>query len=177
MLEVVGDPGSSPSVLRESVHTSPKADDQAVPELLAPSAPLQHLLSVQENDRKDDAVPNEGRTHDEMSRTLSRVISATVALASNSTKDHLHPSRDRHNASKNSMRLHLVWPDLSQEALLQVQPQVDAQHDLHNKHEHQPVRKCSVDIVRKLPALMEVAQEVSHYCNRCSENLRRNVPS
>lgn len=106
----------------ESVHASPSTDDQAVPELLAPSASFQKLLSVQENDRKHDAIPNKRRAHDEVRSTLSDVVSAAISLARNTAKDNLNPSRDRNNASQNAMRFHLVWSNLSQESPLQVQP-------------------------------------------------------
>ena len=83
MLQIVRNPWTSPSVFGESIHTSPSTYDQAVPELLAPSASLQKLLSVQENDRKHDAVRNERRTHNEVRSALTDMISTTEALARN----------------------------------------------------------------------------------------------
>lgn len=177
VLQVVCNPWASPSVFSESVDASPKTDHQAVPELLASAAPLQKLLAVQEHDREHDAVPYERRAHDEMRSALPNMISTAESLACDSTKDHLYPSSHWHDTSQNSVRLHLVWPDLSQETPLQMQSQVHAQDDLRDEHEHQPISEASVSRICELPALVKMSQEVSQHCDRGSKDLCRDVPS
>lgn len=66
VLQVVMNPWTPPSMLRESVDTSPGGNDYGIEELLAPSSSSDPHLSHEQKDRKDDSVRNKRASHDKV---------------------------------------------------------------------------------------------------------------
>lgn len=79
VLPVIPDPFGSPSVLSEGVDTTPCSNNGAVEELLAAASPTEPNLTNEQHDGKEDAVCDEGTAHDEVSGTLSQVITLAKA--------------------------------------------------------------------------------------------------
>nr|POE56576.1 hypothetical protein CFP56_33548 [Quercus suber] len=177
VLQIIVHPRIAPPVLGERVDAAPDADDQAVPELLATAGPREECLSVQKQERQDNPVPDERRAHDEMRRALSRVLTLTEALSGDTAKQHLHPRRHRKHAAQNPMAAYQPRPYLANEPSLQMQPQIYSSDHLCDEHDHQPVRELRMYILSKLSSFVQVAQEISHYRERCRHDLRGDMPS
>ncbi len=53
-------------MLRKGIYASPRRNNQGIEELLGTSGAFQPALTDEKENGKDDAVANEGATHDEM---------------------------------------------------------------------------------------------------------------
>lgn len=58
------------------------------------ACPPDPCLTDQEQDCHDDAVADECATHDEVSQTLTQVITTTISHGDNPTEQHLYPGDD-----------------------------------------------------------------------------------
>ena len=96
MLYVVLHPSLAPSVLCECIHTAPSRDYNGVKEFLTSSSPLQPQLPNKQEYRKDNAVSNECRSHDEVRQTLPHMVSSAETQCSNPPKQHLYPAEHWH---------------------------------------------------------------------------------
>ena len=168
VLDVVCDPRSSPSVFSKGVDTTPRSNECRVEELLRSSSSLQPGLSDKHDDSQKDAVANESASHNEMGKTLTKVVISTISKRSDSTKQHLYPGDDRHGLANNSVAMNCDLSDLPMESLCDMEFQVYSEDDLYDEHDHQDVREGGVDILRKCSSLMKMPQEVCHHCNSCS---------
>ena len=164
-------------MLREGVHASPQSNDQAVPELLTSPCSRKERLAIQQKESHDDAISNERRSHDEVGQTLAKMISLTEALRSDPAEQELHPSEDRQQTSQYGMGFHQSLSDRSQEAPLNVQPEIYSQHDLSSQDEHEQVRELGMSIWTKLSTLMHVSHEVAYHSDCGRSYLRRYMPS
>ena len=93
------------------------------------------------------------------------------------TEEHLHPSHSWHKLSHDSVSNHSYLSNLTMEAFRNVELQVDAEDDLNNQHQHQPIREASMGILRECSPLMQMSEEVCRHRNRRSHNLYRYMPS
>ena len=66
VLQVVCDPGSTPTMLGEGIDAAPCCNDHRVKKLLAASRPPEPHLADQKQYGKENAVGNEGAAHDEV---------------------------------------------------------------------------------------------------------------
>lgn len=71
MLNIIGNPSSSPTVFREGVDATPSCNDQRVEELLRSPCALQPSLAHEHDNREEYSVRDECATHDEVCETLS----------------------------------------------------------------------------------------------------------
>ncbi len=178
VLPVVLDPRSAPSVLRKGVDTSPGSDDNAVEELLAPAGSLQPHLADDQQDREEDAVRDEGAAHDEMGRALADVFALAEAERRDATEQHLRPREHGEDLSVNAVEEADGRTDLAVEALLQVQPEIDAQHDLGKHDEEERGPELGVDVgVDEFAAAVHVAEDISEDGDGGCQNLDGNMPS
>jgi hypothetical protein len=139
MLKVIMHPSGTPTVLRESVDTPPSGNNQRIKELLTATRLPQPELTNKQEDSQANTVPNESTTHNEMSQTLTEMITPTEAQRGNTTKEHLRPADNRHDLANNTMCQHEDPPNPTLSRFLKVQLQISAQNDLHDQHEHQPI--------------------------------------
>ena len=58
-----------------------------------------------------------------------------------------------------------------------MQPQVNAEYDLDDEHEHQEWCKRGVNIMGKLATTVGMAQKVTNYRENDAEDLERYMPS
>ena len=164
-------------MLCEGIDATPRSDKGRVEELLGSPGLPQPDLPSEHDDHEDDAVCDEGASHDEMCQTLTKVILMAVAQRSDPTKEHLYPSYHRHGLSDDAVSVDRHPPDLPMEPLFEMEFEVYAEDDLHDQHNHQDVRKRSVDILRKCSSLVHVSQKVSNRRNHRPEDLQRYMPS
>lgn len=61
------------------------------------------MLSNKHHDSKDDTIANEGTSHDEMSSTLTEMITSAEAERSDSPKEHLYPRSHREDLSEDAV--------------------------------------------------------------------------
>lgn len=95
MLQVILNPGPSPAVFSESIHTSPCSNQKAVEELLASACTAEPELASKKYNGKDDSVSYECAAHYKMSEALAQVIISTKSQSRDASKKHLHPAHDR----------------------------------------------------------------------------------
>lgn len=112
-----------------------------------------------------------------MRQTLAEVVILTEAQSGNPTEEHLRPADHRHDLAQHTVGQHKDPPDATLATLLQVQLQIDPQHDLGNQQEHQPVRKRSVSIRPELTALVRMAEEIGQDGDNGSDDLEGDVPA
>ena len=177
VLEIVVDPRAAPAVLSKGVDTAPGCNNQGVEELLAAAGTAQPELAHQQQDGQADSVGDERTAHDEVGQTLSHVISLAEAQGCNTTKEHLRPTDQRHNLAQDAMGQHEDPPDPGLSGLDQVQLQVEAQGNLDDQKQHQPVCEGVVNIRSELAALVGVAEEVADDSDDGSDGLERDVPA
>ena len=78
VLDIIPNPSTSPPMLSESVHTTPCGNEERVEEFLRSSRPLQPRLTNEHDNRKDDAVSDEGTSHNKMGKALSQMVIPAV---------------------------------------------------------------------------------------------------
>lgn len=177
VLQVIFNPCSSPAMLRESVYTTPNRNDQRVEKFLAPAGPAQPILTDDENDGKQDAVGDEGTSHDKVGEALSEVVPAAEAHSSDTAKQHLGPANHGHHFADQPVRENEKPTNLPMDSFGQMQLEIRAQHDLHHKHEHEGVCKRGMDVLGKPTALVGVAKEERKHGDDRSDNLEGDMPS
>ena len=98
-------------------------------------------MSDEHDDREQDTVSNERATHDEVGKTLAKMIISTVSQSSDSSKEHLYPCYDWHRLPNYSVTVYCDLSNLSMETLCDVELQVYSENDLDDEHDHENVRK------------------------------------
>ncbi len=164
-------------MLRESVDTTPRRNDQRIEELLAAAGAAQPVLADEKENGKQDTVSDEGAAHDEMGQALSEMVVATKTQRSDAPKKHLHPAQHRHCLAEDTMQNDENPANPSMNSPLYMQFKVDAYHNLCGQEEHQGIRERSVDIFRELAAFMRMTEKVCDDSNSGPDDLNRYVPS
>jgi hypothetical protein len=180
MLPIVLNPRSAPSMLSEGIDTAPRRDGRAVEELLRSARPPQPNLPHEQDDRKQDAVPNEGAAHDEVRRTLPDMVARCLAEAqcSDAAEKHLRPADDREDLAVDAMDHARDRSDAAIDAALEMQSQVDSEEDLDAEQEVDPVRECGMDVGwNEFAAAMGMAQDEAKDREERSNDLNGDVPS
>jgi hypothetical protein len=91
-------------MLRKRIDTTPGSDDQGIEKFLTPAGAAQPILSNEEEDGKQDTVRDEGAAHNEVGQALSEMVITAEAQRSNTSKEHLHPTDNRHRLSENAVQ-------------------------------------------------------------------------
>ncbi len=104
VLPVILDPGSTPTMLGESIDTAPGGNDNAVEELLAAAGAAKPELTNKQQNGEQHAVGNEGAAHDEVCETLSQMIALAETKRRNATEQHLYPRHERERLPVDAMR-------------------------------------------------------------------------
>jgi hypothetical protein len=177
MLDIIRDPRAAPSVLGKRVHAAPSCNDQAIEEFLGPPSALQPGLPDQKHDGHDDAVADEGGTHDEMCETLAQMVVTAVSKCCDSSKEHLYPGDDRHGFTNHAMAEYSNAANEYVDSLGEVKLQVDAESDLHGKEEHEPVCEFGMYVRGELAAFVGVSEKVGYDCYYCADDLHGDVPA
>lgn len=177
MLDIIADPCTSPSVLRERIDAAPSSDQSRIEEFLGPACSLQPPLSDKQDEREKDTITDKRTSHDEMRKTLTKMVIAAVSQCSDSTKQHLYPSNDWHSLSDDSVSVNSHLTNLTLETLCDMELKVDTKYYLNGKHKHQDVGEFRVYIRRKDSSAVHMSQEVCCDCYYRSEDLCRYVPS
>lgn len=175
VLQVVVDPGAAPAMLGKGVDAAPGGNDQAVEELLAAVGASEPDLADEQQDGQDDAVGDEAAAHDEMGQALAGVVAAAEAQRDDAAEQHLHPGGDRQGLAQHAVGRDQQLPDVAEESALDVQPEVDAQADLDDQGQHQPVGERGVHVVGELATLVGVAEEVADDGKGSGDNLAGDV--
>lgn len=84
-------------MLGEGVDAAPSSNDDAVEEFLGAAGAAQPQLTDQKGQGHENAVCDEGATHDEVCETLAQMVALTETLGSDATKQQLDP--DNHGES------------------------------------------------------------------------------
>lgn len=126
-------------MLGKGIDTTPDGDNGRVEEFLASASPSQPELSHKQQDSHHNSIRNERTSHDEMRKTLAKMIVATEPIRRNPTKQYLRPADERHRFSDHTVRKDKVPTDPALETLFEVKFQVHAERDLDDQHEHQNV--------------------------------------
>jgi hypothetical protein len=71
-----------------------------------------------------------------------------------SSKQHLYPGHHGHGLSNNSVSIYGDLPDLPMKPFCDVELQIYPENDLYSQHQHEPIGKRSVNILRKDSALV-----------------------
>lgn len=177
MLQVIGNPRSTPAVLCERVDAAPDGNDERVEELLASSCFAQPELTHQEQNGQHDTIGDESASHDEVRQALTQMVATTESERRQPSKNHLYPADHRHHLSDNSMEQHGIRSDFVLIGLLQVQLQVDAETDLDDEHQHQRRSERGVDILGELATFVRMAEEVAQDGEYSAEHLYWDVKS
>lgn len=74
VLPVVLDPGGTPAMLGEGIDAAPGGDDDRVEKLLRAASPFDPELTNKHEDGQQNAIGDEGTTHDEVSQTLAEML-------------------------------------------------------------------------------------------------------
>jgi hypothetical protein len=114
-------------MLRESINTPPRRNDNRVKEFLASSRPLQPQLPDKQQHRQHNPIPNKCTPHNEMRQALPQMIVSTEPQCRDPAKQHLHPRGHRQRFPKDTVRRYEVGAYASENAALEVQAQVDAE--------------------------------------------------
>lgn len=120
MLKVVVNPRVSPSVLGKGVDTAPGGNDNRIKEFLAPACSPQPHLSNQKQDQENDAVCDEGTTHDEVSQALSGMIGPAETQGCDASEKELNPCYDWQSLADHSVHLYYHFANLSVDAFLEM---------------------------------------------------------
>jgi hypothetical protein len=75
------------------------------------------------------------------------------------------------------MAMHGDLPDLSMEALCDVELEVYAEYNLDRKHNHENIGEGGVYVLREGSPFMQMSQEVCQHCNRSPYHLYWYVKS
>lgn len=177
MLQIIMNPGTTPAVLGKGVDTAPGGDDERVKELLAATRAAQPVLTNQQKNSETNPVSDKRTAHDKVCQTLAEVVTLTEAHGRNAAKEHLRPTDDGHDLADNPVSQHKDPADSTLSGLLEVQLEIEAQHDLRDQQEHQPVRERGVGILAELAALVGVAEEVGQDGDDGSDDLEGDVPA
>ena len=175
MLQIVLDPRSTPPVLGERVYASPRGDEQAVKELLAPPCPPQPRLPNQQQNRQDNPIPNERTPHDKVRQALSQMIPSTEPKRRDAAKQHLHPAQHGHELTHDAMHVHHEVSNPRVDTLFEVQFQVNAHDDLRGEHHHEGDGEGAVDVGGELAPFVRVAEEVAEDGEGDAEGLEGDV--
>ena len=163
-------------MLSERVDATPCGDDQAVEEFLASSCPFQPQLTDQQQNDENDAVCDEGASHNEVSQTLAGMVSSAEAKRCDASEKELDPSHDWQCLTDNTVCLDHNPPDLSVDALVEVELQVHAHGNLSDQHEHYIRGELGMNVLGELSAFILVAEKVAYNGEEGAGGLNRNVP-
>jgi hypothetical protein len=86
MLKIILDPRLSPAMFGKGVDASPSRNDDGVEEFHGTANSAKPELSGKKDNRVDDTVRDEGRSHDEVRRTLSQVVVMAKTEGGNTSK-------------------------------------------------------------------------------------------
>ena len=175
VLQVIVDPGTAPAVLGKGIDAAPCGDDERVEEFLTAACAFKPGLTDKKEDGEQNAVGDEGGTHDEVSGALARVVAPAEAEGGDASEQHLHPGCDGNGLANDTVGRHQPAADLAQEAALDVEAEVDAQSDLDNKAEHQPVCELGMGVGSELAAFVSVTEEVADDGEDGADDLDGNV--
>lgn len=105
------------------------------------------------------------------------MVVAAETQCSNSSKQHLYPGDNWHGLPDDSVSNNCDLSNLAMKTFRDVELEIDTEDDLNDEHQHQPVCKDGVYVVREFPPFMQVSHEICRHRNSCSDDLSRYVPS
>ena len=160
VLQIIVNPWSAPAMLGKGIDTAPCGDDERIEEFLTPAGSPQPVLADKKKNGQADTIRDECAAHDEVRQTLAHVITLAEAERGNTTEEHLRPADNGHDLADDAVRQNEDPSNSSLSGLFKVQFQVEAQDDLRDQEQHQPIRERGVCIFAKLSTLVSVAEEV-----------------
>lgn len=162
VLPVVLDPGGAPSVLGEGVDAAPGGNDDAVEELLGATGATQPQLADQQGQGHEDTVGDESAAHDEVGQALAEVVALAETLGGDATEQQLDPGDDGENLAADAVYAANPGANTGVETPLKMQLEVNADGDLADHVEKNPIAKVGVDVVgAELAAFVHVAEGVA----------------